>query len=73
MEDNNKNGSIRNGVIKKVANVLDYDYYGDGPDYGGQLNSSDSASGIFYKNVLIVNAVQKYHLIDILIILFSPL
>ena len=61
MEDNNKKGSIRNGVIEKVSNVLDYDYYGDDPGYGGQLNPSGSASGIFYKNMLIFNEVQKYY------------
>lgn len=55
MEDDTRlNGNIRNGVIEKVSNVLDYDFYGDGSDYGMQMTSSNSATGIHYKNELIV-------------------
>ena len=51
-DDTHLSGNIRNGVIEKVSNVLDYDFYGDGSDYGMQMTSSNSATGIHYKNEL---------------------
>ena len=44
-DDKDLNGNIRNGVIEKVSNVLDFDYYEDGSDYG-MAASSNSATGI---------------------------
>ena len=53
-DDTHLNGNIRNGVIEKVSNVLDYDFYGDGSDYGMQMTSSNSATGIFQNNTFVV-------------------
>ena len=53
-DETHSNGNIRNGVIEKVSNVLDYDFYGDGSDYGMQMTSSNSAAGIHFEARFIV-------------------
>ena len=55
-DDTHLSGNIRNGVIEKVSNVLDYDFYGDGSDYGMQMTSSNSATGIHYEIMFIKRA-----------------
>ena len=61
-DETHSNGNIRNGVIEKVSNVLDYDFYGDGSDYGMQMTSSNSATGIHFENTFIlqVSDLIKY-------------
>ena len=40
--DKNSKGNMRNGVIEKVSNVLDYDYY---DDYDGDMRGGSVAAG----------------------------
>ena len=43
--DKNSKGNMRNGVIEKVSNVLDYDYYDDPFGWGsGGLQQSGSGN-----------------------------
>ena len=73
--DKNTKGNMRNGVIEKVSNVLDYDYYDDpfGWGSGGLQQSGSGNPGMSNVTFLAFNSliIQIFYQKSILTVLFD--